>query len=106
MMAISSPAYPSTKVGGHASLEWLEGGAFLVMYTDVEQVGPLSGIAVTDRDDSAQTYYMLYFDARGVSWIYEMSLEGSAWKLHWEAPGFWQPFTATFHDDRTMITSR
>jgi hypothetical protein len=105
-MAISSPAYPSTKVGRHASLEWLGGGAFLVMYTDVEQVGPPSGIVVTGRDDSAQTYYMLYFDARGVSWIYELRLEGSVWKLHWEALGFWQRFTATFHDDRTIITRR
>ena len=76
-----------------------------MMYTDIEQVGPPRGIVVTGRDDSAQTYSMLYLDARGVSWIYELSLEGSVWKLHSEAPCFCQPFTATFHEDRTMITS-
>src|SRR5947209_7682696 len=37
---ISSPAYPSATVHGHASFEWLEGGAFLLMHSDVEQVGP------------------------------------------------------------------
>jgi hypothetical protein len=103
-MAISSPAYPSAIAGGLASFEWLEGGAFLKMHLDVEQVGPPSGIAVIGRDESAQTYSMLYYDARGVSRIYEMSLEGSIWKLHREAPGFWQRFTTTFNDDRTTIT--
>ncbi len=39
-MAISSPAYPSAIAHGQASFEWLEGGAFLIMHTDVEQVGP------------------------------------------------------------------
>ena len=105
-MAISSPAYPSTIVGGHASFAWLEGGAFLMMHTDVEQVGPPSGIAVIGRDDSAETYSMLYFDSRGVSRIYEMSLEGSVWKMHRESPGFSQRFTATFNDDGTTITGR
>ncbi len=105
-MAISSPAYPSAIAGGLASFEWPEGGAFLKLYLDVEQVGPPSGIAVIGRDESAKTYSMLYYDARGVSRIYEMSLEGSVWKLHREAPGFWQRFTATFNDDRTTITGR
>jgi hypothetical protein len=103
-MAISSPAYPSTMVGGHASFEWIEGGAFLMMHTDVEPGGPPSGIAVIGRDDAAETYSMLYFDARGVSRIYEMSLEGSVWRLHREAPGFSQRFTAAFSDDGTTIT--
>jgi hypothetical protein len=59
--------------------------------------------AVIGRDESAETYSMLYFDSRGVSRIYEMSLEGGVWKTHREAPGFWQRFTATFNDDGTTI---
>ncbi|SRR6266566_444770 len=105
-MAISSPAYPSAIAGGHASFEWLEGGAFLIMHLGVEQVGPPSGIVVIGRDESVETYSMLYFDSRGVSRIYEMSLEGSVWKMHRESPGFWQRFTATFDDDGTTITGR
>ncbi len=57
---------------------------------------PPSGIAVIGRDESVQTYSMLYFDSRGVSRIYEMSFEGGVWKMHRESPGFWQRLNATF----------
>src|SRR6266702_2942188 len=93
---ISSPAYPSTIVRGHVSFDWLEGGAFLIMHSDVEGMGPPNSISVIGRDDSAKVYSMLYFDSRGVSRIYEMSLEGGAWKLGRESPGFSQPFMGTF----------
>ncbi len=103
---ISSPAYPSTIVRERASFDWLEGGAFLIWHSDVERPGPPNSISVIGRDDSAKVYSMLYFDSRGVSRIYEMSLEDGAWKMWRESPGFSQRFMGTFSDDGHTITAR
>ena len=46
---------------------------------------------------------MLYFDERGVSRKYEMSLLGNVWKWWREAPGFSQRFTGTITDDGYTI---
>ncbi len=53
------PLIPSG-VRGHASFQWLEETAFLVMRTNFEQPGPPNGIAVIGRDDSDAIYSMLY----------------------------------------------
>lgn len=98
------PLFSGAILRGRVSFEWLEGGAFLIMYSDVEQPGPPSAIAVFGRDDSVERYSMLYFDERGVSRIYEMSLEGSVWKMWRNSPGFSQRFTGTFSDDGNTIT--
>ncbi len=47
---------------------------------------------------------MLYFDERGVSRIYEMTLSGNVWKMWRNSPGFSQRFTGTLVDKgRTII---
>ena len=81
---------------GHTSFEWLEGGAFLMIYSEVKEPGVPSGIAIVGSDDAAQTYFWLYFDERGVSRKYEMTLRDNIWKLWRNAPGFSQRFTGTF----------
>ncbi len=95
---MESPQYPGSR--GRLTFEWLEGGAFLVEH--------MAGNAtwMIGRDESVQTYYMLYFDSRGVSRIYEMSLEGNVWKIWRNAPGFSQRFTATLADDGNTIRGR
>ena len=105
-MAITSPAYPSTVVSGHATFEWLAGGAFLLMRTDIEPVGPPSGLAVIGRDDAGETYSMLYYDSRGVSRLYAMTFADGVWQMHREAPGFLQRFVATINADGTSISGR
>jgi hypothetical protein len=49
---------------------------------------------------------MLYFDSRGVSRIYQMSLSVGVWKLWRDFPGFSQRFTGTFSDDKNVLTAR
>lgn len=101
------PADPPTTVRGRASFAWLEGGAFLLMRAGgIEWSGPSGAVAVIGRDDAAETYAMFYFDARGVSRIYEMSFGDGVWKQWRSAPGFSQRFTGTFSDDGTTITAR
>lgn len=82
------------------TFEWQLGGAVLVE--------DMSGNAtwIIGRDESVASYSVLYFDARGVSRIYEMTLEDGVWKIWRDAPGFSQRFTGIFSDDRNSIAAR
>jgi hypothetical protein len=103
---IAFPADPETPVRGSVSFEWLEGGAFLVMRAGVEWSGPSGSVAVIGRDEKTETYSMLYFDARGVSRIYEMSFGDGVWKQWRSAPGFSQRFTGTLSEDGSTIAAK
>ena len=46
---------------------------------------------------------MLYFDSRGVSRVYQMSLNDSVWKIWRDVPGFSQRFTGTVSDGGNII---
>ena len=96
------PFLPDT-LHGHTSIEWLEGGAFLAMHSEVNEPGVPSAIAIFGSDDVLETYFMLYFDERGVSRKYEMTLSDHIWKLWRNAPHFSQRFTGTFADNGDTI---
>ena len=96
----------SAVVRGHATFAWMEGGAFLIEHSEVPNTDFPRAISIIGPDDSAETYSMLYFDSRGVSRIYQMSLKGATWKLWRDFPGFSQRFIGTFNDDRNKITAR
>ena len=88
---------------GHASFEWVEGGAFLMMYWEIEEPDIPSAIAIFGSDDVIEEYFVLYFDERGVSRKYEMTLRANRW-IYWRnAPGFSQRFTGTFGDNGDTI---
>jgi len=72
---------PSAVVHGHTSFSWLERGSFLLQYLEVPNSEFPRGTSIIGADDSAGTYSVLYFDSRGVSRIYQMSLEGNTWKM-------------------------
>ena len=98
------PLVPGTTFHGQTSFQWLEGGAFLVMHSEIKEPGIPSGIAIFGSDDSSGAYLMLYFDERGVSRKYEVTLRDNVWKWWRDAPRFSQRFTAKIVDDgRTMI---
>jgi hypothetical protein len=93
-------------VRGRASFEWIEGGVFLIERSEAANTDFPRPVSIIGPDDSAETYSMLYFDSRGVSRIYQMSLSESVWKLWRDFPGFSQRFIGTFNDDRNIITAR
>jgi len=99
------PNSPSS-VMGHASYEWLEDGAFLVMHTGSKQAGTPYSTCIVGRDDVSKPYTMLYFDNRGVSRVYMMSLEGKQWKQWRDNPGFSQRFFGELSDDGNTIRAR
>lgn len=104
--AMSFQADKTAVVRGRASFEWTEDGAFLMQHSDVPDSDFPRGTSVIGPDDTAGTYCMLYFDSRGVSRIYQMSLSADTWKLWRDFPSFSQRFTATFSDDHNVMNAR
>ena len=95
---------PGTTYHGRTWFEWLEGGAFLMMHSEIDEGDIPSGIAIFGSDDDLGEYFMLYFDERGVSRRYEVSLHDNVLKWRRNAPGFSQCSTHTIVDDgRTII---
>jgi hypothetical protein len=100
------PLFPDTTFHGHTSIEWLEGGAFLIMHSEIDEPGIPSGIAIFGSDDSTGEYFMLYFDERGVSRKYEVTLREGIWKWWRNVPGFSQRFTGTLLDSGDTIIGK
>ena len=94
---------PNTTLHGHASFAWLQGGAFLIMHSEIEEPGIPSAIAIFGSDDATETDFMLYFDERGVSRKFEATLRDNTWKFWRDTPGFSQRFTGTFVDNGDTI---
>jgi hypothetical protein len=100
------PLVPGTTFHGHTSFEWIEGGAFLLMHSEIDEPGIPSAVAVFGSDDSADACFMLYFDERGVSRKYEATLRNNTWRWWRNAPGLSQRFTGTFTDDGLSIIGK
>jgi hypothetical protein len=86
---------------GVVSFELIENDGFLVQ----RQGGPSFPWArwIIGRDESEENYSVLYFDDRGVSRKYEMSLADGIWKIWRNAPGFWQRFKGKVSKDGKTI---
>lgn len=102
---VAHPLVPTPITGGRVTFEWLEGG-FLVQRADPGNPDFPSSVAVIGGDDTTGRYVMQYFDSRGISRIYEMSLGDGVWRLWREAPGFSQRFTGAFADGGKTIMGR
>jgi hypothetical protein len=68
------PLVPDTTFHGRTSFTWHEGGAFLLMRSEMDESEIPSGVAVFGSDDAAATFVMVYFDERGVSRKYDVTL--------------------------------
>ena len=99
----SHPQLPGTVLRGRASCEWLEDGAFLRMRTWTEHPQVPDGVAIIGSDDALRAFSMLYFDERGVSRRYELTVDGTVVRWWRDAPDFSQRYTWTLAaDGRTM----
>jgi hypothetical protein len=94
-----------TTLHGRTSFEWLEPGGLVLMRSVIhEDVGVPAGVAVIGSDDQLGTYSMVYYDARGVSRIQGVSVDGDVLKWWRDAPDFAQRYSLTFAPDgRTMV---
>ena len=100
------PFLPGKTLHGKAAFEWIEGGAFIVMRSEIDEPEIPSGIAVFGSDDAAPDHYMLYFDERDVSRKYDWSIEHNALRWHRYSPDFSQRMELTIADDGRTIVGR
>jgi hypothetical protein len=95
----------SAPVKRQASFEWLEGGAFLVMYMGDKPPGTPDALWLIARDETTPNYIVLYYDTRKVSRVYEMSFSNGAWKMWRNSLSFSQRFEGKFSDDGNTISA-
>src|SRR3954451_20648253 len=68
------PLVPGTTFHGRTSFFWHEGGAFVLMRSEIDEPGIPSAVAVIGSDDAAGTITMIYFDERGISRRYTVEV--------------------------------
>jgi hypothetical protein len=105
MSSMSFHPDPSAVVRGRVFFEWLEGGIFLIQRQEPPGPEVPRGTWIIGPDDTAGTYCVLHYDSRGVSRVYQMSLNDGVWKVWRDFPGFSQRFTGTFSEDGNTITA-
>ena len=104
-------------VGGRVKVEWIEDGAFLAQHGDAElpddaspglrENWPFPTKAIIGFDDFSGTCSYLYADGRGVSRVYELTLEGREWRISGRADAdFFQRFIGTFNEDGSEVRGR
>ena len=100
----SHPFFPGVELHGRVLFEWIEGGAFLLMRSEIDHPKFPDGIAIFGSDDQAGTFYMIYFDERGVSRVQNVSIEDNQIKWWRNDPKFSQRFTMELSEDK-MVSS-
>lgn len=88
---------------GYASFKWIEGGAFMIWHSGIDEANFPTGVAILGSDDATGEFFMLYFDERKVSRKYNVSAKDNIIKWWRDAPGFSQRYTWTFADNDTII---
>lgn len=95
---------PGKTFHGRTSFEWAEGGAFVIMRSEMDEKEIPAGIAVFASDGLTEEYYMLYFDERGVSRKYDASMRGNVLKWWRNAPDMSQRYSVTINEDgKTLV---
>ena len=102
----SHPLLPGKILHGRTSFAWSDGGAFLVMRSEIDEPEVPSGIAILGTDMDAQECSMLYFDERGVSRRYTVALRDDQWQWWRDTAGFSQRFTAELVDGGRRMVGR
>jgi hypothetical protein len=101
----SHPYLPGIILHGRTTFDWLEGGAFLIMHSEIDDPNFPSGVAIFGSDDVAKKYFMLSFDERGVSRKYDVTMTGDQLKWWRDDPSFSQRFTIVIEDDSNKMVS-
>ncbi len=81
------PYLPGKLLHGHSSFQWLEGGAFLIWHSEIEDEHFPMGVAIFGSDDATGEFFMLYFDERKVTRKHDVSVQDNVVKWWRNAPG-------------------
>jgi hypothetical protein len=100
------PLVPGTTFHGRASFAWHEGGAFVVMRSEIDEPEIPSGVAVIGSDDAAGTFTMVYFDERDVSRRYTVEVGSGEVSWHRDEAGFAQRMVLTVVGDGSRLDAQ
>ena len=92
---VSHPMTGDARFSGKTSFEWIEGGAFLLMRSEVDDQRFPLGVSIFASDDSTGEYFMLTFDSRGVSRKYDVSVAENEWRTSRMTKEFSQRYVVT-----------
>ncbi|MFI5285183.1 MAG: hypothetical protein ACHQ4F_02575 [Candidatus Dormibacteria bacterium] len=101
-MELSNAAFlpgPQQTVNGQVVFAWIEEGGLIAMRQEDKATW------VIGRDDESDEYTVLYYDSRGVSRVYHMTLVNRQWRLWRNHPEFSQRYEGLISDDDDTITS-
>jgi len=105
------PAPPgATEEGprGRSRFEWDLGRQYLLQRTEVPVPEAPDSLTIVSADPETGAYTQHYYDSRGTTRLYAMTLDDRVWTLTRESPDFSpldfaQRFTGTFSADGTTI---
>lgn len=100
------PLLPGATVHGRVSFQWTEGGAFLIWRSEVDDPRFPDGIAIVGSDDEAGTIFVSYFDQRGISRKYDVTVADDGFTMQRTDPKFSQRMTFTLEDGDLRMLSR
>jgi hypothetical protein len=110
------PALPGIVVQGTVDIEWLEGKRFLIHraradHPDFPDSLSVIGNVERERVEDPQSprseeapLAMHYFDSRGIFRDYEVTIDGTEWRIWRNAPAFRQRFIGTLAPDASTVT--
>jgi hypothetical protein len=90
-------------VRGEMTVEWLEGGGYLVQRTTMENPVFPRTLAMFGPDRSGERIVQHYFDSRGVARVYDVAFEAGVLTLSRDDEDFAQRFMGRFSDDGSTI---
>jgi hypothetical protein len=100
------PLVPGTTFHGRTSFTRHEGGAFVMMRSEIDEPGVPSGVAVIGSDDAAGTFTMLYFDERDISRRYTVEVGDGEVSWHRDEAGFAQRMVLTVAGDGSRLEAQ
>lgn len=102
----SHPMLPGKTLHGRTSFAWHEGGAFVIMHSEIDEPEVPSGVAIFGSDDQEGAWFLSYFDERGVSRRYEVTVGENQMTWHRDDPKFRQRMTFTIEGGGKRIVSK
>ncbi|MDB5672692.1 MAG: hypothetical protein JWO25_3651 [Alphaproteobacteria bacterium] len=102
----SHPLLPGKILHGRTAFAWHEGGAFLIMRSEVDAPQFPDGVAIIGSDDVAGTFAMTYFDERGISRLLEVAPGDRTVTWRRENPEFSQSLTISAEPGGDRLISK
>ena len=95
------PMMSGKRLAGRTCFDWHQGGAFLIMRSEVDEPSFPDGVAIIGSDGEGR-YSMIYFDERGVSRVMDMTAAEDAVTWRHDDPKFAQRLTIKKEGDRLV----